>query len=103
MAVNISDALWSAVALASTPSSFVPSVAISLPSTVPVTVMFPPTEMLFVTAAELRVATPLVVSVVNTEPENTRITLAVDAPAPSKCSSAVSPLATSSPSSVSVE
>ena len=65
--------------------------------------MFPPTEILLVTAAELRVATPLVVSVVNTEPENTRITLAVDAPAPSKCSNAVSPFVISNPSSVSVE
>ena len=39
--VRISAAVWSAVAPVSLPSSFVPSVATSRPSTVPVTVMFP--------------------------------------------------------------
>jgi len=37
----ISDCVWSAVAPASIPSNFVPSVAISRPSTVPLTTMFP--------------------------------------------------------------
>ena len=41
---TISLAVWSAVALLSIPSNFVPSVAISLPSTVPDTVMFPVTS-----------------------------------------------------------
>ena len=39
--VFISLAVWSAVALLSIPSNFVPSVAISLPSTVPDTDIFP--------------------------------------------------------------
>ena len=40
-AVRISAFVWSAVALASIPSSFVPSVATSRPSTVPVTAILP--------------------------------------------------------------
>ena len=44
--VLISAAVWSAVALVSIPSNFVPSVAISLPSTVP------PTVILFVTSKD---------------------------------------------------
>ena len=60
------------------------SVATSTPSTVPVTVMFPPTDRLLVTAAEFSVAAPLVVIVANSDADKTRITLAVVAPAPSK-------------------
>ena len=41
--VKISLAVWSAVAPLSIPSSFVPSAATSLPSTVPDTVIFPVT------------------------------------------------------------
>ena len=43
--VNISEAVWSAVALLSIPSNFVPSVATSRPSTVPDTAMFHVTSM----------------------------------------------------------
>ena len=39
--VRISEAVWSAVAFVSMPSSFVPSVATSRPSTVPDTITFP--------------------------------------------------------------
>ena len=44
IAVKISEAVWSAVAPLSIPSNLEPSLAISLPSTVPVTVIFPVTS-----------------------------------------------------------
>ena len=62
-AALISAFVWSAVALASTPSNFVPSAATSLPSTVPVTDMFP-----FIVApakvGELPVPNPMLVAAV---------------------------------------
>ena len=45
IAVNNSEGVWSAVALSSIKSSFAPSVATSLPSTCPVTVMSPVTSI----------------------------------------------------------
>ena len=45
ISVSISLAVWSAVAELSIPSNLVPSAATSLPSTVPVHVMFPVTSI----------------------------------------------------------
>ena len=71
-------------ALSSMPLNLLFIRATSAPSTVPDTTILPDTVRLLVTAALSSVASPLVFTVVNTGSEISLVTVAEDAPPPSK-------------------